>query len=91
MATDEFRSGIRSLESLAGDRPTTVMCAEAVPWRCHRSLLADALVARGNTVLHVLDAGVRPHVLTSFAAVERGEVRYLADGQRDLFAGAADR
>jgi hypothetical protein len=54
------------------------MCSEAVPWRCHRSLISDALTARGITVEHILDAGVSAHRLTSFAVVRDGEVTYPA-------------
>jgi len=64
------------------------MCAEAVPWRCHRSLVSDALVARGATVLHILDAKTSPHTLTSFAVVRDGLVSYPPDGpQQDFFRG----
>lgn len=53
------------------------MCAEAVPWRCHRSLISDALTARGHEVRHILAAGrADPHVMTSFAHVEGGRVTY---------------
>jgi hypothetical protein len=86
MATSEFRAALETLVEIAAAQPTTVMCAEAVPWRCHRSLLADALTARGERVLHILDAGTSPHTLTPFAVVEGGEVRYREAGaQEDLF------
>jgi hypothetical protein len=53
------------------------MCAEAVPWRCHRSLLADALLARGVVVQHVVGPGrTRPHRLTPFARLEGRRVTY---------------
>lgn len=53
------------------------MCAEAVPWRCHRSLIADVLTARGHEVLHITGAGEpKPHHLTDFARVEAGRVTY---------------
>lgn len=74
----EFERGLEELVSLAGHTPTCVMCAEAVPWRCHRSLLADALVARGVEVLHVMDDGVRPHAITPFAKVQGPRVTYPA-------------
>ena len=86
MAGDEFRGGLARLVEIAAVQATAAMCAEAVPWRCHRSLLADALVARGDTVLHILDAKTSPHTLTPFAVVEGGTVRYRAAGaQDDLF------
>jgi uncharacterized protein (DUF488 family) len=76
MSTPEFRAGVDTLVNAARDERTTVMCAEAVPWRCHRSLLADALVARGVPVLHILDAKTDPHKLTKFAVVRGDEVTY---------------
>lgn len=78
MATAEFGDALATLLAGAAAAPTTVMCSEAVPWRCHRSLIADAALARGARVLHVMDAGANPHTLTRFARVERGEVRYDA-------------
>src|SRR5207302_921937 len=57
MDSDEFRFGLERLLALATARPTAVLCAEAVPWRCHRQLLADALVARGVVVLHATGRG----------------------------------
>ena len=53
-----------------------IMCSEAVPWRCHRNLVSDAVVARGADVLHILDGRVSAHVLTKFALVQNTEVRY---------------
>lgn len=88
METDEFRSALEALVGRAADARTTVMCAEAVPWRCHRSLISDALTARGVEVLHILDAGTRPHSLTRFARVVNGGIRYGAPvGEPDLFSG----
>ena len=76
MASREFERGLEELLGLAGHAPTAVMCAEAVPWRCHRSLLADALTGRGVEVLHVLDAGAKPHALTAFAKVRGTSITY---------------
>jgi uncharacterized protein (DUF488 family) len=75
MGTAEFRAAIDQL--LAGDRPTAVMCAEAVPWRCHRNLLADDLVRRGVEVVHI--TGPRAshrHELNAMARVEADRVVY---------------
>lgn len=74
MATPEFRDALERLESTARDRATTIMCAEAQWWRCHRRLIADALVVRGWRVLH-LGLGPEPvaHELTPFAVVGPGE------------------
>jgi uncharacterized protein (DUF488 family) len=68
MATAEFAAGIAALEALAAAQSTAVMCAEAVWWRCHRRLVADALVARGWVVEHIGPDGRRSaHELTPFA------------------------
>ena len=88
MATPEFRAALSGLLDAAAATPTTVMCSEAVPWRCHRSLIADAALARGARVLHIMDGGAKPHTLTRFARVEGGEVRYDA-GADDAAAAAA--
>ena len=79
MQTAEFRAGIDRLLEIAGSRRVTVMCAEAVPWRCHRSLIADALVARGVDVRHIIGAGPpSPHTLTPFAVVDGDRITYPA-------------
>lgn len=80
MQTGEFEEGLVELRALARDGPVAVMCAEAVPWRCHRSLLADALFARGVVVEHIVGHGrTRPHRLTPFAALSGRQVTYPAD------------
>lgn len=77
MDSDEFRRALDDLVARAGERATAILCAEAVPWRCHRQLLADALVVRGLDVVHVLDvASARPHRLTAFARVADGRLVY---------------
>jgi uncharacterized protein (DUF488 family) len=78
MATDEFQSGLDALVDLAQGQPTAIMCAEAVPWRCHRSLVADALTGLGHDVKHIVSAApAHPHRLTGFAVVdERRRVSY---------------
>jgi len=77
MQTPEFQENLETLITLASDVPTAIMCAEAVPWRCHRSLIADALVARGIPVEEILTAAkAQPHALTSFAKVEGRTVTY---------------
>ena len=76
MGTAAFRQAISDLIASAERVRTTVMCAEAVPWKCHRSLIADALVARGCEVRHVLDASTDRHQLMAIAHVENGEVTY---------------
>lgn len=70
MRTPGFAAALESLLQTAAERPTAVMCAEALPWRCHRWLIADAAVARGVDVLHLIDTDeARPHSLTSFAEI----------------------
>jgi uncharacterized protein (DUF488 family) len=78
METEDFRQGIARLVDLAGKvGPTVIMCAEAVWWRCHRSLISDYLKARGVEVLHILDHNkVEPHPFTSAAKIVNGELSY---------------
>jgi uncharacterized protein (DUF488 family) len=79
MQTAAFRENLAKLVELAAVVPTVIMCAEAVPWRCHRSLIADALAARGIEVEHILTtAGRKPHKYTPFARVEGESVTYPA-------------
>ena len=79
MATAEFREGLEELMMIAELRHTAIMCAEAVPWRCHRSLIADALLSRGWPVRDILSQTDAPaHRLTPFARVERGQLTYPA-------------
>jgi uncharacterized protein (DUF488 family) len=79
MASEEFASGLAELEELARDQRVAVMCAEAWWVRCHRRLIADALILRGWRVLH-LDSNDRlnEHQLTDFAVVEGGRITYPA-------------
>jgi uncharacterized protein (DUF488 family) len=78
MLPEEFAEGIQRLLQLAAEAgPLAIMCAEAVPWRCHRSLVSDALLARGVCVRDILGPGAtRPHELTRFAEVHCHQVRY---------------
>lgn len=79
MASPTFETALERLSSLLAERRVAVMCAEAVPWRCHRSLLSDALMARGVRVVHILSPGkVQDHRLTAFAKVRAGRVTYPA-------------
>ena len=84
MESAEFAGGLARLLELAAARPTAIMCAEAVPWRCHRQLVADALVARGVEVRHVVGAAENPHRLTGFARVEGDRIVYDRSGQPRL-------
>ena len=77
MQTPEFEEGLCQLRALARNGPVALMCAEAVPWRCHRSLIADALLAHGVIVQHVVGrARTSPHRLTPFARLEGRHVTY---------------
>ncbi|HEX5229237.1 MAG TPA: DUF488 domain-containing protein, partial [Bryobacteraceae bacterium] len=77
MQTPEFAENLAKLVEIAADAPTAIMCAEAVPWRCHRSLIADALLARGIAVNEIMSASkFQPHAMTSFAKVDGPRVTY---------------
>jgi uncharacterized protein (DUF488 family) len=77
MQTDAFAQEMAALVSEAQSERLAIMCAEAVPWRCHRSLVADALLVRGVPVEHIMDEGHRaPHKLTPFARVDGTRITY---------------
>jgi uncharacterized protein (DUF488 family) len=77
MQTAEFSGSLDALMDLAREGQLAIMCAEAVPWRCHRSLIGDALLARGVGVEELVDAKRRqPHRLTPFASVDGTSVTY---------------
>jgi uncharacterized protein (DUF488 family) len=80
MATDDFQAGLAELRELAAEGRVAMMCAEAVPWRCHRSLVADALTARGAHVEHITSATrATPHRLTAFAEVHGPRIVYPSE------------
>jgi len=80
MQTPEFGAALNRAIELAKTRPTALMCAEAVPWRCHRSLVADALLARGIPVLEIVSsAEPKEHKFTPFASVSGVGVTYPGD------------
>jgi uncharacterized protein (DUF488 family) len=77
MATSEFRTGLDELQTLAEKKTVAIMCAEAIPWRCHRSLIADALAVEGWHVLHIQSRKTAsPHELTTFLKVQDGKLTY---------------
>jgi uncharacterized protein (DUF488 family) len=79
LQTPAFEEGLSRLIEVAQKTPTAIMCAEAVPWRCHRSLIADAMGVRGWDVLDILgDSAPTPHKLTPFARVEGTHITYPA-------------
>ena len=77
MQTPEFDAALNHLIELANTTPTAIMCAEAVEWRCHRSLVADALSVRGIEVRHIHGAGAaKPHRTTPFAQIDGTRIVY---------------
>ncbi len=79
MQTPEFEAGLKTLIQAAKREQIAIMCAEAVPWRCHRSLIGDALEARGIAVEDIMSATrTQAHELTSFATIEDSHVTYPA-------------
>jgi uncharacterized protein (DUF488 family) len=77
METLEFQHGIERLVEIGGEKRAAIMCAEALWWRCHRSLISDFLKARGVEVVHILDAAHdEPHPYTSAARIIDGELSY---------------
>jgi uncharacterized protein (DUF488 family) len=80
MQTEDFEQGLERAMKLAEAKPSALMCAEAVPWRCHRSLVADALVVRGFLVMDIIIASAPlPHKLTPFARVRGTKITYPDD------------
>jgi uncharacterized protein (DUF488 family) len=80
MQTADFLTGLARLEKLAAGKPTAIMCAEAVPWRCHRSLIADALVVRDFPVEDIMSvARTQQHEITPFARVRGLRITYPTD------------
>jgi uncharacterized protein (DUF488 family) len=79
MQTQEFEENLEALIKLASKERIALMCAEALPWRCHRSLIADALRSRGIPVEHILSSTRRqPHALTPWAQVDGTRLTYPA-------------
>ena len=77
MQTEEFGQGLKFLLELRAEKKSVLMCAEAVPWRCHRSLISDALLARGIEARHIIsEKSFQLHELTPFAVVESNRVTY---------------
>lgn len=77
MQTEGFAAGVAGLMATGQDQRTAVMCSEALPWRCHRSLIADALLVRGVTVMHIMSrTSVKEHSLTPWARVQDLTITY---------------
>lgn len=82
MQTPEFAEGINELIKIAHTKTVAIMCAEAVPWRCHRSLIGDALLVRGIQVEDIFSlTSVKPHTLTPWAVVHGTTITYPSDAQ----------
>ncbi|MCE9526157.1 MAG: DUF488 domain-containing protein [Planctomycetales bacterium] len=91
MLTPEFEASLAELIARAADSRTAIMCAEAVPWRCHRSLIADALVVRGITVEHIMTkARTDKHSLRDWAKVDGSRLTYPPE-ELPLFATAEEK
>jgi uncharacterized protein (DUF488 family) len=87
MQTPEFSAALARLEKLASTKLCAIMCAEAVPWRCHRSLIADALAVRGHAVRHIMTpTRANPHKLTPFARVRGTQITYPANKSTRAYA-----
>lgn len=81
MQTEEFAAALEELIRFGGEKVTAIMCAEAVPWRCHRSLVADALVVRGIEVRNIMSAtSTTTHALRDWARVDGTAITYPGDG-----------
>jgi uncharacterized protein (DUF488 family) len=79
MQTEEFEQNLEKLILIAEEKTTAIMCAEAVPWRCHRSLIADALIVRGIDARHIMGpASEKAHTITSWARVGGRKIIYPA-------------
>lgn len=77
MQTSSFEDGLNALIECANRETVAIMCAEAVPWRCHRSLIGDALLVRGITAFDIMGPGkASPHKLTRFAVVDGTTITY---------------
>jgi uncharacterized protein (DUF488 family) len=77
MQTPEFTDALARLMELAAEKRAAIMCAELLPWRCHRSLIADALLTRGFEIAEIFDEHKsQPHKLTPFAVVEGEQITY---------------
>ncbi len=77
MQTQEFAEGVDQLVGLAQDGQVAIMCAEVLPWRCHRWLIADALLVRGVQVEHIMTIKTRSeHTLTKWAHIEGTQITY---------------
>lgn len=88
MQTDAFAAAVDELVALGTVGSWAIMCAEAVPWRCHRSMIGDALVVRGITVRDIMsESAAKPHTLTKFARVDGTRITYPPNDEASPEAG----
>ena len=84
MQTSEFHAALEVLIEVSEREQVAIMCSEAVPWRCHRSLIADALHVRGIAVEHIMSSSrIQPHSITSFAVVRGPHISYPSIDELD--------
>jgi uncharacterized protein (DUF488 family) len=82
MQTTQFQENLDRLIDMSKHKLTAIMCAEALPWRCHRSLIGDALLVRNIAVIDIInEKSGKPHLLTSFAEVEGNKIVYPNAGK----------
>jgi uncharacterized protein (DUF488 family) len=84
MLSPEFEKIMQEMEQMAGNKRIAIMCAEAVPWRCHRRLVADAFLIRGFSVRHIMADGCHEHHLPPFAIPKGTKIFYPASAQLEL-------
>jgi uncharacterized protein (DUF488 family) len=84
MLTPIFETAMQEVVQLIASKRMAIMCAEAVPWRCHRQLLADAFLVRGFSVRHIMDGGCHAHHLPPFALPKGTKIFYPAAPQLEL-------
>lgn len=84
MLTPQFAEIMTEMETIATKSPIGLMCAEAVPWRCHRQLLSDAFLVRGWQVRHIMDNACQPHALPEFAQLSGKQIIYRRTKQQEL-------
>ena len=85
MQTREFKDGIQELIKIAHEKTVVIMCSEAVPWRCHRSLIGDALLVQQLEVEDIFSiTSVKPHKLTPWAVVKGTTITYPAIDDKKL-------
>jgi uncharacterized protein (DUF488 family) len=89
MQTSEFAAALARLEKLAQTKLCAIMCAEAVPWRCHRSLISDALTVRGHAARHIMTrTRANLHKLTPFARIRGKRITYPPNKSTRAYAKA---